>query len=157
VRLRYLYVGSADTERDLASWLQLDGAAVRWRFRAFEADVAALAFVDEGTHPAVLLADHRPAGSILPIYEVADPSASADRLVAAGWVIVSGPLGTPEGLATVLRDPSGTELALLDVERPQAMEGAFGDPANEHAVRALARAQGPDEREAGSNPHTGAN
>jgi predicted enzyme related to lactoylglutathione lyase len=156
VRLRYLYVGSADTERDLASWLQLDGASLRWRFRAFEADVAAVAFAEEGTHPAVLLADHRPAGSVLPIYEVADPSASADRLVAAGWVTVSGPLGTPEGLATVLRDPSGTELGLLAVERPQAMEGAFADLANERAVRPVAGAGGPDERAAGSIPHTGA-
>jgi hypothetical protein len=135
MRLRYLYVGSSDTERDVAAWLALEGASLRWRFRHFGADVAAIAFDDVGAHPTVLLADHRPAASVLPIYAVDDAEVLTDRLRAVGWQLVAGPLGTPEGPATVLRDPSGTEMALLVVERPRAMEAAYGEAGNEHAVR----------------------
>ena len=41
------------------------GRELRWRFQHFGADVAA---IDLGTRPTVLLADHRPTGSVLPIY-----------------------------------------------------------------------------------------
>jgi predicted enzyme related to lactoylglutathione lyase len=156
MQLRYLYVGSSDTGRDLAAWLALDGASIRWRFRHFGADVAAIAFDDEGAQPSVLLADHRPAGSVLPIYSVDDLEASSDRLRSGGWAVVAGPLGTPEGPATVLRDPGGTEIALLVVERADAMEGAYRDATNEHAVRP--GAAGSDEPPARSDiesPHTG--
>jgi hypothetical protein len=44
-------------------------------------------------------------------------------------------MGTPEGPACVLRNGSGTHVALLQVERPQAMEHAYADEANVHAVR----------------------
>jgi hypothetical protein len=155
MRLRYLYVGSSDTERDVAAWLALDGASLRWRFRHFGADVAAVAFDDEA-QPTVLLADHRPAASVLPIYAVDDAEVLTDRLCLVGWQLVAGPLGTPEGPATVLRDPSGTEMALLVVERPRAMEAAYGDAANEHAVRP--DGAGPTEPGARNDapaPHTG--
>lgn len=141
------------TERAPASWLALDGASMWWRFQHFGADVAAVAFDDEGAHPAVLLADHRPDGSVLPIYVVDDPDAESERLCAHGWVVAGGPIGTPEGPATVLRDESGTKLALRRVERPTAMEGAYADAVNDHAVRP-GRA-GPAARIDGSNPHTG--
>ena len=81
VELRFLYVGSDDTSADLAAWLQVPGSSMRWRFQAFSADVAA---VDLGTPPLVLIADHRPAGSVLPIYAVAaaERFGSASRLSA---------------------------------------------------------------------------
>jgi hypothetical protein len=132
VELRFLYVGSANTERDLASWLALPDARVRWRFQAFGADVAA---VDTAAAPVVLLADHRPAGSVLPIYAVADLDATGARLNQAGWALEAGPLGTPEGPASVWRDASGTSIALLRVDRPDAMDSAYVDDANTHAVR----------------------
>ena len=130
MELRFLYLGSADTGRDLWAWLALPGARLRWRFDAFGADVAA---VDLGTGPLVLLADHRPAGSVLPIYAVADLDEATDSLVAGGFTRHAGPLGTPEGPATVLLDPSGTALTLLRVDRPGAMEDAYADEANSHA------------------------
>ncbi len=79
VELRYLYLGTSDTERDLAAWLALPGARMRWRFRRFGADVAG---VDLGDSPMVILA----------------------------------------------------ELALLRVDRPGAMDGAYVDPSNPHVV-----------------------
>src|SRR5205814_4601196 len=60
VELRFLYVGSDDTEADLAAWLRVPGSRMRWRFQHFGADVAA---VDLGSPPLVLIADHRPTGS----------------------------------------------------------------------------------------------
>jgi hypothetical protein len=132
VELRFLYVGSDDTERDLATWLALPGSRLRWRFQAFAADVGA---IDLGAPPLVLIADHRPAGSVLPIYAVADLDAATVELTGRGWAHEMGPMGTPEGPATVLVDPSGTHVALLQVDRPDAMDGAYADEHNPRAVR----------------------
>lgn len=132
MKLRFVYVGSTDTERDLAAWLSIPGARLRWRFRHFGADVAA---VDLGSPPLVLVADHRPAGSILPIYAVADLDTVGARLGAGGWTLEVGPTGTPEGPASVWRDASGAAIALLRVDRPDVMDAAYTDEGNTHAVR----------------------
>jgi hypothetical protein len=131
VELRFLYVGSDDTEADLAAWLRIPGARMRWRFQHFGADVAA---VDLGSPPLVLLADHRPAGSVLPIYAVEDLDAATAHLLGGGWTIEVGPMGTPEGPATALRDPSDVAVALLQVDRPDVMDEAYADPQNPHAA-----------------------
>jgi hypothetical protein len=132
VELRYLYVGSTDTERDLDAWLRLPEAKLRWRFQHFGADVGA---VDLGSRPFMLIADHRPAGSVLPIFAVDDLDAVADDLVGHGWSRELGPMGTPEGPACVLHNESGAAIALLQVDRPEAMEAAYSDAGNTHAVR----------------------
>jgi hypothetical protein len=132
VELRYLYVGSSDTGADVAAWLRLPGISLAWRFRHFGADVAA---VDTGGSPTVLVADHRPPGSVLPIYTSGDLTATTATLEAAGWTRHLGPVGTPEGPATVLRSPGGTEIAVLQVDRPQAMERAWTDEGNTRRVR----------------------
>jgi hypothetical protein len=132
VELRFLYVGSDDTEADLAAWLRVPGARLLWRFQAFGADVGA---VDLGSPPLVLVADHRPAGSVLPIYAVDDLERATAEFVEGGWTVELGPMGTPEGPATALTDRSGTAVALLQVDRPDAMDNAYADEANTHAVR----------------------
>ena len=83
----------------------------------------------------MLIADHRPPGSVLPIYAVEDLEAATGELRDRGWVVELGPMGTPEGPATVLHDASGVAVALLRVDRPEAMEGSYADPRNSHAVR----------------------
>ncbi|HEX6787038.1 MAG TPA: hypothetical protein VF076_07555 [Acidimicrobiales bacterium] len=132
MELRYLYVGSSDTGRDVEAWLLVPGAQLRWRFQHFGADVAA---IDLGTRPAVLLADHRPTGSVLPIYAVDDLDGVIAEIAGRGWTVEAQGFGTPEGPAAVLRDPSGTEIALLRVDRPTAMEAAYAYAGNTHAVR----------------------
>ena len=132
MELRYLYVGSSDTGRDVEAWLLVPGARLRWRFQHFGADVAA---IDLGTRPAVLLADHRPTGSVLPIYAVEDLDGVIAEIAGRGWTVEAQGFGTPEGPAAVLRDPSGTEIALLRVDRPTAMEAAYAYAGNTHAVR----------------------
>ena len=54
----YLYVGTADFDRDCAYYATVLGAKRVWAFHAFGARVAAFR-VCQG--PLVLLADHRPA------------------------------------------------------------------------------------------------
>jgi hypothetical protein len=121
VDLRYLYVGAPDTEAALSSWLRLPGARLRWRFRRFGADVAA---VDRGAPPVVLLADHRPAGSVLPIFAVADLDVALADL-GDGWAVGVGPMGTPEGPTCVVRNGGGCAIGLLQLDRPDALDGAF--------------------------------
>ena len=131
MKLRYLYVGSSDIEHDVATWSALPAATIRWRFRHFGADVAA---IDLGSAPVILLADHRPAASVLPIYEVDDLDSSVARLERDGWTVEERSFGTPEGPAALLRTGSGIQLALLQVDRPLAMENAYSDEGNTHAV-----------------------
>jgi hypothetical protein len=130
--LRYLYVGSSDIERDIALWSAVSGATMRWRFQHFGADVAA---IDLGSSPVVLLADHRPPGSVLPIYAVDDLEAAVAAMETAGWSVGERSFGTPEGLATLLGTEGGSEIAVLKVDRPAAMEDAYADGRNTHAVR----------------------
>ncbi|MHB8670207.1 MAG: VOC family protein [Acidimicrobiales bacterium] len=128
--LRFMYVGTTDTERDALAYLRIPGATLRWRFRHFGADVAA---IELGPGPLLVLADHRPAPSVLPIYEVDDLDAAMADLSSAGWTI-EGPVGTPEGPAVVVWDGSGNQISLLRVDRPGAMDRAYADPTNSHAV-----------------------
>ena len=137
MQLRYLYIGSADTGRDLDAWLALPGAWLRWRVRRFGADVAA---VDLGAAPIVLLADHRPAGTVLPIYAVDDLDGLLASLTGHGWSIEARSLGTPEGPVALLHDSTGNEVAVLRVDRPGAMEGVDAEPGNRHAVRPTPKA-----------------
>ena len=105
---------------------------MRWRFQHFGADVAA---IDLGSPPVILLADHRPPGSVLPIYAVDDLESAVAEMEAAGWTVHERSFGTPEGLASLLGGPGGGEIAVLQVDRPEAMESAYADERNTHAVR----------------------
>jgi hypothetical protein len=124
VELRFLYIGSSDVERDVTTWLGVPGARLRWRFQHFGADVAA---IDLGHPPLLLLADHRPPGTMLPIYQVDDLDIAGQALDAAGWALELGPVGTPEGPASVRADGSGNLIALLRVDRPDVLDGAYAD------------------------------
>ena len=115
--LRFLYIGVDDTSSALAQWLAA-GATLRWRFQHFGADVAGL---EVGDGPLVL-------------WSVSDLGGAMATLVGAGWQL-EGPLGTPEGDAAVATSGDGTELALLEVTRPDAMDGAYADEGNTHRVR----------------------
>jgi len=132
VILRYLYVGSTDIDHDIAAWSAIQGALVRWRFQHFGADVAA---IDLGSPPVILLADHRPPGSVLPIYAVDDLESAVAEMEAVGWTVHERSFGTPEGLASLLGGPGSGEIAVLQVDRPEAMESAYADEHNTHAVR----------------------
>lgn len=129
--LVYLYVGSADVEADLRFYRDHLGGELAWRFQAFGADVAGVRI---GDGPMVLLADHRPAPSVLAIFAVADLDATEADLKESGWSDSGTRVEVPDGPALVLRDPSGNEIALLERVRPNAMPGSYKDPGNTNAV-----------------------
>jgi catechol 2,3-dioxygenase-like lactoylglutathione lyase family enzyme len=131
--LMYLYVGTDDVERDRAFYLEALGAEPVWRFHAFATDVAAVRLTPGA--PLVVLAEHRPAPSCLPIWSVTDFDAAIERLRAAEFESHGETVGTPDGPVHVLRDPSGNEIGLLRPDRPGALIDAFADPDHENAVR----------------------
>ena len=130
--LAYLYVGTNDLAAELAFYDEAMGADLLWRFQAFGADVAG---VQIGTGPVVILADHRPVPSVLPIWAVRSLDACAEWLHATGWSSTATRVGVPDGPCLVLRDRSGNELALLQRDRPDAMPNAYRDATNHRAVR----------------------
>lgn len=131
--LVYLYVGTDDVERDRTFYLEALGAEPVWRFRAFATEVAAVRLAPGA--PLLLLAEHRPAPSCLPIWSVTDLDAAVARLEASGFDARGETAGTPDGPVHVLRDPSGNEIGLLRQDRPDALDAAFSDPDHENAVR----------------------
>jgi predicted enzyme related to lactoylglutathione lyase len=118
IELVYLYVGSNDVDSDVRFYCEGLGAELVWRFQAYEADVAAVRLA-EG--PLVLLADHRPAPSVLPIWSVRDLEAASAELERAGWADSGTQVEVPDGPCLVLTDPSGNQLGLLHRIRPDAM------------------------------------
>jgi catechol 2,3-dioxygenase-like lactoylglutathione lyase family enzyme len=134
--LLYLYVGCADTTKELAFYNEALGADLVWRFQAFGADVAAVRIGgEESTGPLVLLADHRPVPSVLPIYGVRSVPTIAQWLVATGWAERTARVEVPDGPCLVVADQSGNEIGLLQQDRPDAMPGAYRDATNARAVR----------------------
>ena len=118
-RLLYLYVGSDDVPADVAFYRDHLGAEVVWHHRAMGAEVAAVRLSDG---PLVLLADHREAPSILPIWAVEDVDEAQESLRRAGWAGQAGRVEVPDGPCLLLRDPSGNEIGLLQQTRPGVMQ-----------------------------------
>jgi predicted enzyme related to lactoylglutathione lyase len=118
-RLAYLYVGSRDVDADLAFYRDRLGAEVVWDIEGIETHVAAVRL---GEGPLVLLADHRPAPSVLPIWAVDDLDAAAATLAAAGWTKSLRRVEVPDGPILLLSDPSGNEVGLLEPVRGAVLE-----------------------------------
>lgn len=128
-RLVYLYVGSNDVRADLAWYDEVLGADLVWHFEAFGADVAAVQ-VGPQSSPLVVLADHRPVPSCLPIWAVRSLQNTSEWLQATGWLETAVRVGVPDGPCLVLHDRSGNELALLQQDHPDAMQHAYQDLTN---------------------------
>ncbi len=129
----YLYVGVDDVHAAIDFYERALGAEFLWHFRRFGTEVAAVRVSDDG--PQVLLAEHRPTPSCLPIWTVPDLDALVARLSAAGFADRGVTDGTPDGPVHVLRDPDGNELGFLQQDRPEALVARYADPANDAAVR----------------------
>jgi predicted enzyme related to lactoylglutathione lyase len=118
-RLTYLYVGSADVPADLAFYRDRLGAEVVWDREAMGTHVAAVRI---GDGPLVLLADHREAGAVLPIWTVDDLDAALAELNRRGWTGPTNRVEVPDGPCLLLSDPSGNEIGLLHQVRPEILE-----------------------------------
>ncbi|HEV8571508.1 MAG TPA: VOC family protein [Actinomycetota bacterium] len=117
--LIYLYVGSDDVPSDVAFYRDHLGAEVVWHHRAMGTEVAAVRL---GEGPLVLLADHREAPSILPIWSVEDIDAAQEALERSGWSGPADRVEVPDGPCLLLRDSSGNQIGLLQQVRPGVMD-----------------------------------
>ena len=120
-RLEYLYVGSADVARDLDHYVRVLGGEVAWDFEEFGTRVAGVRLFEQG--PMVLLAGHRPAPSVLPVFAVPDLDAAEGTLRARGWAPEGPRFGIPDGDCCLFKDPSGNEFAIYEDTRPHVLEG----------------------------------
>ena len=116
--LKYLYVGTSRFDEDLAYYRDVIGAEEVWNFEEFGARVAALRVA---TGPLLLIADHRPAPSCLPVFGVEDLDAAVAGLESRGWRADSGPFGIPDGPCYLFSDKSGNQLAIFGNVRPDAL------------------------------------
>lgn len=130
--LRYLYMGTSDFDRDLDYYTRLLEGKKVWAFAAFGARVAALRL---WRGPLLLLADHRPAPSCMPIFEVEDLDATVKALRRRGWQPEGVRFEIPNGPCYSFKDPSGNPLAIFQDVRPNQMERAYRDPDNPRAIR----------------------
>lgn len=131
-KLAYLYVGTAGFERDCAYYREVLEAELVWAFHAFGAKVAAFRVCDG---PLLLLADHRPAPSCMPVFAVEDLDATVAELKGRGWQSEGDRFEIPNGPCCRFSDPSGNPLALFQNLRPDSMERAFADEGNPNAIK----------------------
>ena len=108
--LKYLYVGTSRFEDDLEYYRDVVGRR--------NPRVAALRVA---TGPLLLIADHGPAPSCLPVFGVDDLDAAVGRLQSRGWRADSGPFGIPDGPCYLFSDRSGNQLAIFGNVRPDAL------------------------------------
>jgi hypothetical protein len=113
-RLEYLYVASADVDRDVL------GAQVVWDFQEFGTRVAAVRLSERP--PLYILAGHRAPPNVLPIFAVESLPKAEKALREKGWAPSSDRFEVPDGPCYLFKDPSGNELALLGMTRPHALE-----------------------------------
>jgi predicted enzyme related to lactoylglutathione lyase len=119
-KLRFLYMGSAKFDEDVTFYEKVIGATLLWNREAFGARVAAFRTLDG---PDVLLADHRPAPSCLPVCEVDNLTATVRALKARGWKAKGSRFEIPNGPCYLFEDPSGNEFAIFEDVRPGVMGG----------------------------------
>lgn len=124
--LRYLYMGSGDFERDLAYYRDVLGAPLVWNLEGFGARVAAF---EVGAGSRVLVADHRPPATCIPLFVVDDLERTASRLRRHGWAPEGEPFEIPDGPCYTFRDPSGNRYGIFQSVRPDAL-GADSHPSN---------------------------
>ena len=118
--MRFLYIGTGKFEEDLRFYRDAIGAELVWNRNAFGARVAAFRM---GEGPLWLLADHRPAGTCIPIFEVSNLKDSLREFRARGTRQDRGPFEIPNGPCCIFKDGSGNEFGIFQDERP----GVFGD------------------------------
>ncbi len=118
-RLEYLYVGTSNTARDAAYYRDVLGGRVVFDLKEMGAHVVAIRL---GEGPLVLLADHRPAPSCMPLYVVDDLASVVKDLRKRGWKSDGRPFEIPPGLCYVFEDPSGNRFAIFRNDRPHMSE-----------------------------------
>jgi predicted enzyme related to lactoylglutathione lyase len=118
-RLAYLYVGTSNTARDTAYYRDVVGARVVFDLKEMGAHVVAIRL---GEGPLLLLADHRPAPSCMPLFAVDDLATAVKEMRKRGWKSDGRPFEIPPGLCYVFEDPSGNRFGIFRNDRPNIFE-----------------------------------
>jgi hypothetical protein len=116
--LKYLYLGTGKFDEDCAFYGAVIGAESVWNFASFGARVAAFRVA---AGPLLIVADHRPAPSCLPVFGVDDLDATIRDLKSRKWKPESGPIEIPDGPCYLFRDRSGNQLAIFGNVRPDML------------------------------------
>ncbi|MFN7974041.1 MAG: VOC family protein [Acidobacteriota bacterium] len=130
--LRYLYVGTSRFDDDLRYYGEVLCGKKVWQFHRFGARVAAFRVA---AGPLLLIADHRPSPSCMPVFAVTDLDRTVESLKARGWRPEEGPFEIPDGPCYTFRDESGNQLAVFGNVRPDVLEASYRDPGNDAAIR----------------------
>ncbi len=130
--LEYLYVGCNEFDSDVRFYKDTIKAELLWAFNKFGSKVAAFKMA---YGPVLLLADHKKAPSIEPIFSVDNLETAVKSLKEKGIAKLDGPIDTPNGRAYSYKDPSGNQFSILQNENPEAMERAYADKSNKSAIR----------------------
>jgi hypothetical protein len=72
--LKYIYIGSKNTDSDLHFFQEKLKAQVLWKFQKFGAEVGAVSLKGTSDIPILIFADHKPPGYVLPIFTCDDIS-----------------------------------------------------------------------------------
>lgn len=108
-------MGTKDFTRDLAYYRDVLRAELVWNLTGFGAHVAAFRM---GAGPLLLLADHRPAPTCMPVYEVRSLHESMEDLKKRGWKPDGPAFEIPNGPCQAFEDPSGNRYAIFENVRP---------------------------------------
>lgn len=129
--LKYLYVGTKSFDEDFRYYQETLGGELVWNFAASGARVAAFRL---GPGPLVLIADHRPAPSCLPVFAAKDLQRTVAALKKRGWTPDAGPFGIPDGPCYMFHDPSGNSFAVFENVRPDALTHEYERERREKAA-----------------------
>ncbi|MBS1957034.1 MAG: VOC family protein [Cyanobacteria bacterium SZAS-4] len=130
--LEYLYVGCNDFDVDVRFYKDTIKAELLWAFDKSGSKVAAFKMA---YGPVLLLANHKKAPSIEPIFSVDNLETAVKSLKEKGISKLDGPIDTPNGKAYSFKDLSGNQFSILQNENPEAMERAYSDKSNKSAIR----------------------
>src|SRR5437867_3178525 len=114
--LDFVYTPSRDVESDLAYFVDVLGARVRFAIEAMGAKVAAVELTDGP--PLVLLTDHVEGERPILVYRVADLPSSMEALESRGWTR-EGTMEIPHGPCCSFTMAGGHRLALYQLTRPE--------------------------------------
>jgi len=120
--LRFLYIGSSDVGKDLDYYTKVLGGKKVWDFTSMGTRVAA---VQVSSGPLLLLAGHRRAPSVLPVFEVENLKVSVREFKSHGWQPDGEEFEIPNGPCYLFKDPSGNQMAIFQDVRPRLLESGF--------------------------------
>ena len=120
--LAFSLCGKLHVRKDLEYYTKTLGARKIWDFTSMGTRVAA---VNVSSGPLLLLAGHRPAPSVLPVFEVENLKATVKELRNRGWRPDGGEFEIPNGPCYLFKDPSGNQMAIFQDVRPRLLESGF--------------------------------